>query len=120
MGVDSLAPFAEICNNAFYSIHKRQVTKGDDYRPLLSVQTKKRNGQFEIEITDNGTGIAPDIQDKIFEPFFTTKPTGTGTGLGLSVCYSVITHGHDGRLRVDSTEGEGATFIVTLPLASAS
>ena len=77
-------------------------------------------GHFEIEITDNGTGIAPDTQGKIFEPFFTTKPTGTGTGLGLSVCYSVITHGHDGGVRVDSTEGEGATFIVTLPLASAT
>ena len=115
---DMSRAFFNFFDNAFYSIHKRQATKSDDYRPLLSVHTKKRNGQFEIEITDNGTGIAPDIQDKIFEPFFTTKPTGTGTGLGLSICYSVITHGHDGGVRVDSTEGEGATFIVTLPLGS--
>ena len=55
------------------------------------------------------------IQEKIFEPFFTTKPTGTGTGLGLSLSYDIVTQGHGGTLTVESTEGEGATFVITLP-----
>jgi signal transduction histidine kinase len=64
---------------------------------------------------DYGPGIPTDIQQKIFEPFFTTKPTGSGTGLGLSLSYDIITKGHDGTLVVESPEGKGATFIITLP-----
>ncbi len=53
--------------------------------------------------------------DKIFQPFFTTKPTGQGTGLGLSLSYDIIkTHG--GELKVETTEGDGADFIVELPI----
>ena len=66
-------------------------------------------------IRDNGSGIPAEVQEKIFEPFFTTKPTGSGTGLGLSMSYDIVTQGHGGTLTVESTEGEGATFTVTLP-----
>ena len=52
---------------------------------------------------------------KIFQPFFTTKPTGQGTGLGLSLSYDIITKGHGGELKVETKEGEGATFIIKLP-----
>ncbi|MDX2071579.1 MAG: ATP-binding protein [Haliscomenobacter sp.] len=55
------------------------------------------------------------ICDKIFQPFFTTKPTGQGTGLGLSLAYDIVTKGHGGTLNVDSTEGEGSNFILSLP-----
>ncbi len=60
------------------------------------------------------------MREKIFEPFFTTKPTGKGTGLGLSLSYDIVTQGHGGTLTVESEEGEGATFIVTLPLNQTS
>lgn len=53
---------------------------------------------------------------KVFQPFFTTKPTGEGTGLGLSLAYDIITKGHDGAIDVESVEGEGTTFTVTLPI----
>jgi len=53
--------------------------------------------------------------DKIFQPFFTTKPPGHGTGLGLSLAYDIVTKGHSGEMRVESKEGEGSIFIVTLP-----
>ena len=54
------------------------------------------------------------MQD-LFEPFFTTKPTGSGTGLGLSLSYDIVTQGHGGTLAVESEEGQGAIFSVTLP-----
>jgi two-component system NtrC family sensor kinase len=66
------------------------------------------------EFTDTGSGIPADCLQKIFDPFFTTKPLGRGTGLGLSVCYGIVSE-HGGKIQVDSTEGEGATFRVLLP-----
>jgi signal transduction histidine kinase len=70
----------------------------------------------EIRVSDNGPGIPDSIKDKIFQPFFTTKPTGQGTGLGLSLSYDII-KAHGGDLKVESKEGEGSTFIITLPIA---
>ncbi|HUQ30969.1 MAG TPA: ATP-binding protein [Pyrinomonadaceae bacterium] len=67
-----------------------------------------------IEIRDTGTGIAPEHLQHIFDPFFTTKPTGTGTGLGLAVCYGIIT-AHDGRIEISTNDGRGTCVRVTLP-----
>ncbi|MDL1879268.1 HAMP domain-containing histidine kinase, partial [Cytophagia bacterium CHB2] len=69
----------------------------------------------ETRLSDNGGGISDEVREKIFEPFFTTKPTGSGTGLGLSLSFDIVTQGHGGTLTVESREGEGATFIVKLP-----
>jgi signal transduction histidine kinase len=70
---------------------------------------------LEIRISDTGPGLPIEIQDRIFEPFFTTKPAGKGTGLGLSVTYGIIKD-HGGNIHVDSRPGEGATFIIGLPV----
>jgi signal transduction histidine kinase len=56
------------------------------------------------------------VKTRIFEPFFTTKPIGQGTGLGLSVSYFIITKGHDGTMDVESSPGQGTTFIIELPV----
>jgi len=72
------------------------------------------NGGISLFVNDTGNGIASDVKDKLFEPFFTTKPVGQGVGIGLSTCYSIVKN-HHGEITVDSTEGEGTSFRVTLP-----
>lgn len=73
-------------------------------------------GRVAIEIEDTGIGIPPEHMSKIFEPFFTTKEIGKGTGLGLAVCYGIVTD-HGGRLAVRSTFGKGTTFTIYLPVS---
>jgi signal transduction histidine kinase/Tfp pilus assembly protein PilF len=108
-------------NNAFYAVnekltvHRSPLT--DNFKPTVSVQTKKINDKVEITVNDNGNGIPQNIIDKIFQPFFTTKPTGEGTGLGLSLSYDIITKEHKGSIKVESKEGEGTLFIIQLPMA---
>lgn len=105
-------------NNAFYAV-KEKLTAGlsqpaMDYKPLVSVQTKKINDKIEVSVKDNGNGIPQNIVDKIFQPFFTTKPTGEGTGLGLSLSYDII-KAHGGEIKAGSKQGEGTTFTIVLP-----
>jgi two-component system, NtrC family, sensor kinase len=80
----------------------------------VSIKTYVESGVVTIAITDTGCGIAPEHLRKIFDPFFTTKPVGEGTGLGLSVTYSIIQR-HGGSIRVRSQQGKGTTFVVGLP-----
>jgi signal transduction histidine kinase len=66
-------------------------------------------------VKDNGNGISQKVLDKIFQPFFTTKPTGQGTGLGLSLSYDIV-RAHDGEIKVETKENEGAAFLIYLPV----
>ncbi|MEO7491064.1 MAG: ATP-binding protein, partial [Ferruginibacter sp.] len=102
-------------NNAFYATDQRQQADGEEYKPLVSIQTKKTNNKVEIKISDNGNGIPQNIADKIFQPFFTTKPTGQGTGLGLSLSYDII-KAHGGEIKVESKDGAGTHFLIELPI----
>ncbi len=118
--------------NAFYSVMQKKKAhdplpkaslreKGNkNYEPTVSVATKRIGSPsgdrgIEICVRDNGMGIPQKVIDKIFHPFFTTKPTGQGTGLGLSLSYDVI-KAHGGEIKVESKEGEGAEFVIQLPV----
>jgi PAS domain S-box-containing protein len=73
-------------------------------------------GWVQLEVADNGPGISDDIRSRVFDPFFTTKPVGSGTGIGLAVSRGLVeTHG--GSLVLAPSEGEGACFVIRLPLA---
>ncbi|MGG6297596.1 PAS domain-containing sensor histidine kinase [Leptolyngbya sp. AN02str] len=74
------------------------------------------NHHIRISIKDNGPGIAPHHQQYLFNPFFTTKPIGKGTGLGMSISYQIITEKHGGSLRCHSDVGQGAEFIIEIPV----
>jgi signal transduction histidine kinase len=82
----------------------------------LVVRTSESNGTVAVEITDSGTGIDEADLPQIFDPFYTTKSAGRGTGLGLAVCYSIVT-AHGGSIEVESKSGSGTTFRVCLPAA---
>ena len=103
-----------LINNAFYAVNEKAKTAGDEYAPLVKVATTKEGNNTLIKVCDNGQGIPDDIRDKIFQPFFTTKPTGSGTGLGLSLSYDIV-KAHDGRITVVSAPDAGSTFTIILP-----
>ena len=105
-----------LLNNAFDAVHERALSINGQFAPTVRVSTRQAEGQVEIRVEDNGAGIPADIRPKIFEPFFTTKPTGSGTGLGLSLSYDIVTQGHGGMMTVEGEEGQGATFVVALPV----
>ena len=124
-----------LITNAFYAVstpHPPDSSApwppkgGKNYDPTISISTRKclppSGGQgakdgshIEISVADNGPGIPSHILDKIFQPFFTTKPTGQGTGLGLSLSYDIV-KAHGGELKVETKEGEGSEFTITLPV----
>ncbi|MGL6136297.1 MAG: sensor histidine kinase, partial [Planktothrix sp.] len=82
---------------------------------LTDSQLKK---WVQIQISDNGSGMAETVRRRIFEPFFTTKPVGHGTGMGLAISYQIIVEKHQGQLLCTSTPGEGSTFVISLPIIS--
>lgn len=98
--------------NAFQAIEASRRTDGK-----IVIRTQKRDGNFVIDIEDNGQGIKPEHLPRLFDPFFTTKEIGEGTGLGLSISHHIVS-AHGGRIEVDTNVGVGTRFRVILPLAT--
>ncbi len=90
------------------------MPQGGDLNVRIEREQRAGASRIELSISDTGTGIAPEVQQRIFEPFFTTR--ATGTGLGLSIVRRIV-EGHSGEVEVRSTVGRGTTFTVRLPCA---
>ncbi len=105
--------FLNIIVNAAHAIEQKYQggTMG-----TIKIVTAKQDDNVLISIHDDGCGIPQSIINKIFDPFFTTKGVGKGTGQGLSISYAVITDKHNGSITIDSEEGKGTAFNITLPL----
>ncbi|MBC6368982.1 7TM diverse intracellular signaling domain-containing protein [Algoriphagus sp. AK58] len=104
--------FMNIINNAVHALSDNLDRIAD---PVITIRTKAFSDHVKIEIEDNGPGMPENVKQRIFEPFFTTKAVGKGTGLGLSIVYSIIEN-HKGTLEVLTEEGQGTTFIISLPI----
>jgi signal transduction histidine kinase len=103
-----------LINNAFYAVNEKRKVAESGYEATIKVATRQSDNQVSITVSDNGNGIPKNIVDKIFQPFFTTKPSGSGTGLGLSLTYDII-KAHGGEIKVMTKEGEGSEFMIYLP-----
>lgn len=85
--------------------------------PLIWIGTEVLDHQqVQIRIADNGSGICDSVKQRLFDPFFTTKPVGQGTGLGLSISYQIVVEQHGGQLQCNSVLGQGAEFLILIPI----
>ena len=99
-----------LLNNAIHAVVDRHGASGGE----ISIDARGNDGKAIIRVTDNGCGIPEESLSRIFVPFYTTKAPGQGTGMGLSVCHSIV-DSMGGVLSVDSTRGEGTTFTISVP-----
>ncbi len=120
--------FMNILSNAIDALEEyKPIALGSDWLPdtqsiipSIAIHTDvTRDRQVQIRIKDNGLGIPLAVQQRLFDPFFTTKPVGKGTGMGLSISYQIIAEKHGGSLQCISNPGEGAEFIIQIPLLQA-
>lgn len=113
--------FMNILSNALDALEER-----DQHRSLEEIKqhpsqiriTTKQSGidRIKIRLADNGPGIPALVKSRLFDPFFTTKPVGKGTGLGMSISYQIVTEKHRGKLSCKSEPGQGAEFVIEIPL----
>jgi signal transduction histidine kinase len=103
--------FMNILTNGIQAIQAKGLPAGEG---SITVQTRHTEKDLIIRFTDNGIGMSEEVKNKIFDPFFTTKDVGEGTGLGMSIVYSIIQM-HEGSIEVDSTEGVGTHITLTIP-----
>ncbi|QLE59416.1 ATP-binding protein [Nostoc sp. TCL26-01] len=110
--------FMNILANAIDALEESIVKNPQLFiQPQIMIRTElSEDQQAVISIADNGMGIPLDVKKQLFDPFFTTKPIGKGTGLGLSICYQIIVEKHGGQMLCVSKVGQGAEFIMKIPV----
>lgn len=110
--------FMNILSNAIDALEEAQDRKGVQFTsPQINIRTRVVDGlRVQISIADNGSGIPLAVSQRLFDPFFTTKPVGKGTGMGLSISHQIIVEKHGGKLNCLSTPGQGAEFVIEIPI----
>ncbi len=109
--------FMNLMGNAIDALDAN-VANGGYKQPKLEIRTKLVDpNQIMIWISDNGSGMPTEVQERIFDPFFTTKAVGEGTGMGLAISYQVIVEKHGGQLECISVLGKGTEFVIMLPVS---
>jgi signal transduction histidine kinase len=111
--------FLNIINNAQYALNRKY--EGRDEEKVLEISATEvsddNRAYLRITFLDRGTGIPAHLLGKVTDPFFSTKPKGQGTGLGLSISHGIITD-HEGRMLIESSEGEFTNVVIDLPAAT--
>ncbi|AFZ22836.1 PAS domain S-box [Cylindrospermum stagnale PCC 7417] len=118
--------FMNLLVNAIDALEESSVKGEMTEKPKIRIRTLIQKGdcaersaggdRLIISIADNGPGMSAEVKNRLFDPFFTTKPVGKGTGIGLSISYQIVVEKHLGKLECISAPGEGAQFVVTIPL----
>ncbi len=108
--------FLNIVVNAAHAIAEHP---GEGDVGTITVSTRLEDQHAVVRISDTGGGVPPALVHRIFDPFFTTKAVGVGTGQGLAIVHNTVVTNHHGRLHLDNHPGEGATFVIALPVAPA-
>lgn len=105
-----------LISNAHYALNSKFSDPTPDKRLVITAafREKSGDGRLCLEVYDQGTGISPESIDRVFDPFFTTKPAGSGTGLGLGICYEIVKQ-FDGEIRIESEVGQFTRVTVELP-----
>ena len=102
--------FINLCNNACDAMEQSKER-------ILTIQSMAEGDAVVVRVSDTGTGMRPEVQERVFESFFTTKSSAKGTGLGMSISQNIIEQ-HKGQIRFNSELGRGTTFEIYLPVAS--
>ncbi|OYE02651.1 transcriptional regulator [Nostoc sp. 'Peltigera membranacea cyanobiont' 232] len=84
--------------------------------PQIRIRTFIQEDRVIISFADNGLGMTEEVRKRLFDPFFTTKAVGKGTGMGLSISYQIVVKKHGGKIQCISAPGEGAEFVIMIPL----
>ncbi len=101
--------------NLLSNAGKALIQSEDDDRPkVIRVTGKEDSESITVVFSDTGCGMGAEVKSRVFEPFFTTRDVGSGMGMGLSICHTIIEN-HGGKIRVESTENEGSTFTIEFP-----
>jgi signal transduction histidine kinase len=110
--------FMNLLSNAIDALEQSPSPgeKSGRANPTIRINTSVQGENMVIRIADNGSGMVQEVVSRIFDPFYTTKPVGKGTGLGLSISYQIVVEKHGGQLSCVSEPGEGAEFVITLPI----
>lgn len=115
--------FMNLIGNAIDAIEEynqgRSIVEVKANRSKIKIKTEIQNSNVIVRISDNGPGMPEEVSQQLFDAFFTTKPAGKGTGLGLSISHKVVKE-HNGKLSCISALGQGAEFIIELPIEQIS